>query len=69
MTGLSPDDTVPVATYNRMVRKRDEAVAENLKIAEAYRRVVKQLDDAPHHFNCSWDNPEEPECDCWKAGL
>jgi hypothetical protein len=28
MTGLSPHDTVPVATYNRMVRKRDEAVAE-----------------------------------------
>jgi hypothetical protein len=66
--GIGMFDTVPVATYNRMVRKRDEAVAENLRIAEMYRVVVKQLADAPHDSTClGWtlNNP----CTCWKAGL
>jgi hypothetical protein len=42
-SGLSPHDTVPVATYNRMVRKRDEAVRERDQAREQLARDWNEL--------------------------
>lgn len=68
-SGLSPHDTVPVATYNRMVRKRDEAVRER----DQARQI---LADAPHADQCRTNaNPytahlrPDSECNCWKKVL
>jgi hypothetical protein len=68
-SGLSPHDTVPVATYNRMVRKRDEAVRERDEVRQ-------MLADAPHGWACDLGvppaldrTPDDAKCSCWKAGL
>jgi hypothetical protein len=66
-SGLSPHDTVPVATYNRMVRKRDEAVA----LAGTYLQAIHA---APHAYGgggywCLAGLDQGESCSCWKAGL
>lgn len=60
--GLSPHDTVLVATYNRMVRKRDKAVA----LAGTYLRTIHA---APHGHMCEVAMSYGTKCCCWKAGL
>lgn len=55
---------------DQTLTERDAGQADNHKIAEMYRIVVKQLADAPHSLGChSGYNRVSDICNCWKAGL